>query len=196
MVLIRPRSAGEDDDFEDRTLSEFLMGLFKSAAWKLMRMIFPRRDALTERTPLLGRCESVNSETSSDLDIERAMGMKAREQARSAARARMAFMTGHIGSLAISVIILIITAIMAFTTAPGERHHRKKHIGRGILLDVGVFVGVLVSLAFAIAGITVFLTSKARVSYLHTALVWIVFGVVALGGGCVFALVGSEVGVP
>lgn len=88
----------------------------------------------------------------------------------------------YVGCYAISIILLIMSAIMK---ASG-RHKAK------VQVDAGIIVGVIAALASAIVAVSLMVSREERLSWLHRGLGSTAFLVVCVGSGWLLAVVGGS----
>ncbi|KAI9773807.1 MAG: hypothetical protein M1840_006032 [Geoglossum simile] len=81
----------------------------------------------------------------------------------------------------VSILLLVLVYVLAVT----GKH--KFHVP----VDLGVIVGVIASLSFAVAGMGMMLVRKTRVGYTQKFVVLAVFGAICVASGVLLALVGS-----
>lgn len=221
-VLVRPSTAGSlDDDDDQQSLSAFMFGpiarLFARTAHG------GRRRASDEFPPLMGSDQTeADSESESDTEAGgRGRGAvppppppsrrlpTASDYATfsrpvgAVAAAAAAVGAHHLVFLAIASVLVVATGVLALSealTGGGgglngslQSQRLRQHIGEHVVIDLGVFVGVLASLALAAVGLMVFLVRGAsrRASLLHRAYVWTTFVVVCAGSGAILTMVAT-----
>ncbi|KAI5784698.1 VTC domain-containing protein [Geopyxis carbonaria] len=194
-VLVAPSITGSDDGYTDKSLTDFVVNPI-TRVFSRFRTVFgdkPRRT--DENSPLVDRPEIDDSESSSDDDLVpggiKHSRYKYGTYSEPLVNHHSVYKAGHLGFFLVSFLVLLITSILALNgSLERRRRHHHRDPGQHLVLDLGVVTGVMVSLVFAVIGITVFLMGRFRASWLHTILIWFMFGVICVGSGAVFALVG------
>jgi len=186
-ILVRPplSESGEID----QSLSAFIVSpitkLF-SRLKKPFRKTSGQRP--NEHSPLIN---GSHSDTDSDLDMERNPRTNHRHYATFSSEYRTAHTTGHLGFLVISFVMLMVSGTLALMESLKGEKGRHKHLGEHVTLDLIVFTGVLVSLAFGVVGLTLFLVRGRRAAWSHKLAVWITFVVVCAGSGVIMTMLAT-----
>ncbi|KAI9811594.1 MAG: hypothetical protein M1827_005343 [Pycnora praestabilis] len=88
-----------------------------------------------------------------------------------------------IGCFFAAIILILISAILA---TDGRRKKR-------VSVNLGVVVGVVASLVFAVLGVGMVIIKKERLGWPHRIIVLLTFGLICIASGILLALVGSNV---
>ena len=142
----------------------------------------------SERSPLIG---GSHSDTDSDLDMERNPRTIHRHYATFSSEYRTARTAGHLGFLVVSFVVLMVSGSLALVESLRGDKSRRRHLGEHVALDLIVFVGVLVSLASGVVGLTLFLMRGRRAAWSHKLAVWITFVVVCAGSGVILTMLAT-----
>jgi hypothetical protein len=148
-----------------------------------------------ERQPLLGGYNDASRLLPDDTDPEdnfsaeranfsrRYYSTIAEQEAQQILLIREKFLTrAYLACFSISILLLALVFVLAIT----GRH--RFHVS----VDLGVIIGVIASLSFAVAGMGMMLVRKTRVGYAQRFIVLATFGAICVASGVLLALVGSD----
>lgn len=195
-ILVAGKS--DEDDEEDVSLSAYVMGsvtrTLKSAgnALKLRRA----GGEIDENSDLLGDgpyqtyADSSSDEEGRQVDRSRGYGTY-----RESARRRNRRVQRHILFMFVSFVFFVFGGAIALEDSLNGKKRRGRDEAEHLLFDFGVLSCLLVSLGFAVLGLTMFLMGSRTATWVHTCLVWVSFVVIMAGDGAVVGLLGrTEIG--
>jgi len=188
-VLVRPSTANSTDDPSEQSLSAFILSSIPKLFCCAQNKAHPR-----EYSPLLGEHTEPDSESDSEVEVGNGRMMGHYQDYATFGHvddSQNVYSASHVGFLVVSFLMLVITGAIAVGESLSGHKHRYKNIGKNIVIDLSVFVGVLVSLISGTVGLTIFLVRGSRASWLHRFYVWTTFVVVCAGSGAILTMVAT-----
>jgi hypothetical protein len=187
-ILVRPSSANSYDDTTEQSLGAYMLSPFT----KFFSRITGRDRKEHERLPLLGESPGPDTDSDGDHDYSyRTFG--GRTTTTTTTSRSTAYDASHIGLLALSFLMLLVSGALAVGESLSGHKRRHKHIGKLLVVDLSVLVGVLVCLASGVLGLMLFLARSARVGWMHKVAVWSTFTAVCVGCGVVITMTSRDI---
>jgi hypothetical protein len=194
-ILIRPSSSHSYDDPTEQSLTAYMLSPIMKA-FSFIRNSFGKKDRKThEQSPLLGRFHGADtdSDCEHDFDVASVSNYHNYDTFEATAGRGTAYDAGHMGLLAVSFLMLMVSGALAIGESLSGHKRKHKHIGKLLVVDLSVFVGVLVCLIAGMLGLTLFLMGTARVSWLHRLTVWAIFATACIGCGIILTMTSRDI---
>jgi hypothetical protein len=192
-ILVRPSSANSYDEVTEQSLGAYML----SPITKLLSRIRGKEGKEQERHPLLGESPGPDTDSDGDHDYSyRTFGGRSTTtttNTTATSRRTTVYDASHIWLLALSLLMLVVSGALAVGESLSGHKRRHKHIGKLLVVDLSVLVGVLVCLASGVLGLMVFLVKSARVGWCHKVAVWSTFAAVCVGCGVVVAMTSRDI---
>jgi hypothetical protein len=193
-ILVRPSSSSSMED-EDDTLAAYIAYPVRKAVSRLKNLGRKKSHVPCEHSPLLG--ESVGPDTETDSDTEMGgsgfQGYSTFKTSHPSTGNRTAYKAGHLGLLAFSTLMLLVTGALAIGESLSGHKRQRKNIGKHIVVDLSVFAGTLVCVISGMIGLTIFVAGGSRASLQHRIAVWTTFALVCTGCGAILAVASRDI---
>lgn len=192
-ILVRPSSSSSMEDGD--TLSAYIASPVLKAVSRLKNL--GRKSHMPcEHSPLLGESVGPDTETDSETEVGGLNGFQGYSTFKPphpSSGNRAAYNAGHLGLLAFSALMLLVTGALAIGESLSGHKRRRKNIGKHIVVDLSVFAGALVCVISGIIGLTIFVAGGSRVSLQHRIAVWTTFALVCTGCGAILTVASRDI---
>ncbi|KAA8903162.1 hypothetical protein FN846DRAFT_65070 [Sphaerosporella brunnea] len=194
-VLIRPSSSYSYDDPTEQSLTAYMLSSL-TRVFSLIRNGF-RRDKgkkRSEQSPLLGGISSgLDTDSEPDYDGASESGIRNYNTFGIMPSRRTVYDAGHMALLTISFLMLMVSGALAVGESLSGHKRGHKHIGKLLVVDLSVLVGVLICLTTGVLGLTIFLVGARRVSWPHRLSVLSTFAAVCVGCGVILTMTSRDI---
>jgi len=194
-ILVRPSSSSSMDDGTDSLCAYIAHPVIKAVS-RLKNLGRKKSHVSREHSPLLREPVGPDDETDSETEADGLSGFQDYSTFKThhpSTGSRAAYKAGHLGLLALSTLMLLITGALAIGESLSGHKRRRKHISKHIVVDLSVFVGVLVCVFSGMIGLTVFVAGGSRASWRHRVAVWTTFAMVCTGCGVILTVVSRDI---
>jgi len=193
-ILVRPSSSSSMEG-EDDTLSAYIASPVLKAVSRLKNL--GRKSHIPrEHSPLLRESVGPDSETDSETEVGGLNGFQGYSTFKTphpSTGNRAAYRAGHLGLLAFSTLMLLVTGALAIGESLSGHKRRRKNISKHIVVDLSVFAGALVCVISGMIGLTIFVAGGSRVSLQHRIAVWTTFVLVCTGCGAILTVASRDI---